>query len=325
MINISIGSEINPLSNTKLEIEYLVGEYLNGCIYPNDYINLIIRLSKLPMIELLTDVMYYDTVIQIKKLLESDSNELLDKDEVIKIYNKKSKAIELIDSLVNQSRVLYKSLFIQSEEDAFIRHSNMLNNMDTLNPEALGVSIDLYSNNDIDLSQPILKALQDVEIIGQSILDSLESITGKYVEDKIKTPKNIQDIKLYILEQMNVLQDSNTLPEYLMTLMEALRIIEQSIPKDELDPWKNEVFFELLKVLKNPKNYYSYIKQNKIIDPSISTIISQIYPETYDIAANLVIEKLDKQTYQDKLINLSQCSLTQDDSELITLCHSHFI
>jgi hypothetical protein len=201
----------------------------------------------------------------------------------------------------------------------------MLNNMETLNPQALGASIDLYSNNDVDLSQPILKAIKEVEVIGQAILDSLESINTKYVEDTIKPPKGIKDIKLYILTQMAILQDSNTLPEYLMTLMETLRIIEQSIPANELDPWKNEVFFNILQVLKNPNKYYTYIKSDSIIDPSVSTIISQIYPETYDIAANLIIEKLDKMPYQKQIINLNQCSLTPDDSELIALCHSHFI
>ena len=329
MIDIALGSDINPISNTKLEMEILIGDYLRGIIYPIDYINLLIRLSKLPMIELITDSMYLATVLEIQKLLKSDPKETLDKEEIIKIYNKKSKIPFLIESLVNQSKLLSLELNVAVQQEHIQRTNDLITSMDTLDPESLGQSIDNAANfkQMPDLSTQVLQSMNQVIVFGEGILKSINEIQSKYIEDNQKIPKTIIDFKLYILEKVQSLQNVDILPDFLMPLMETLAYIEQQIPQDELDPWKLDVFFELIQVLRNPKKFYSYIKQDKIIDGSIGEAVGQLYPETYNIATELVIDKLNSNniTYQKQIMYLNQCSLQQDNSELVSLCHTHLI
>ena len=162
MLNISLGADIETLSDTQLENEILVGDYLRGCIYPTEYINLINKLSKLPMIELMTDITYFETVQAIKKELQSETSNTLDKDSVIKLYNKKSKALQLIEMLGVQSSLLYKQLFVDAEADSFNQASFAMENMSTLDPYDFGTMVDLYSAKTPDYSTEILNKFKEL-------------------------------------------------------------------------------------------------------------------------------------------------------------------
>jgi len=323
MLDISLGSNIDTLSDTQLENEILVGDYLNGCIYPMNYINLINKLSKLPVIELLTDITYFETIMAIKKELQSETSNTLDKEAVIKVYNKKSKIIPLIESLGLQASLLHKQLFVDAEADAFVKMSSAMQNMETYDQYALGTMIDLYSAQTPDYSTKIIEKLKETEVICAAIMDLIAAITTKYSETNIKVPKKIEDMGIYLLEQLEIVQDFDTVPEYLMLLMNTLATMEQLLPQDTLDPWKNSVYLQLIEILRNPLKYYSYLKNDKILDGSISEQIGTLYPETYQLAISNLLDKLPKLTYQQQIIYLRQSALTPNDTELVTLCQNH--
>lgn len=320
---ISLGSEIKPLSNTDLEVEYMVGEYLNGCSYPSDYVSLLLKISKLPMVELLNDIEYLNIVLNLKKLLVQDSKELLKPEEIVKIYNGKSKAIELLNNLVQKSKELYPQLYLDEEQSSFEQHSKALQSFETENPMHLGTAIDAYSTPPIDVNHDIITSIKNVGILGQGVLDLINSIQNRYSEETIKIPKKISDFKMYINEQTQIVSGLSLDPQFMMKLLTVLQKIETSIPVDELNPFKNEIFLNIIQVLRKPEMYYSFVKNDKILSSEVSSVIAEVYPQTYDIATNIILDKLQKVTYQDKIILTNNCALTLDDSELVALCYSH--
>ena len=221
IIEQAIGSEIKPLSNNHLENETLTGDYLRGIQYAPQFMELINSLSNLPIIELIEDQQFYNDSIELKKLLVDETTDLLDRDEIVKVYNKKSKAIELLKSLESQIDIIEPDMELQAREMARIKAEDKINAFNNADLESLYTLIDLHDQPEQDFYTPFIQSLQEFKIRVKGVNDLIDSIDGKYFEDKTKVPKKNKEFKLYILEQLNELQNTTLPSNMLYTLIPA--------------------------------------------------------------------------------------------------------
>ena len=93
-------------------------------------------------------------------------------------------------------------------------------------------------------------------------------------------------------------------------------MIENSIPNNELDPMKIDEFDNLVELFRRPDRFYHEVKTNKIVSPEVTTKFAQIFQETYHQAVSIIMEKLDKLTYNQQIIKLTNCALPSDSIEM---------
>jgi hypothetical protein len=294
---------IDTLSDQDKENEYLVSEHLNGSLYPSKYITLINELAKLPIISIQDDVTYYKLINEIRDSFISDVNGLLDRDQVIKLYDGDAKLLSLFeklqDILVNQIDTL---LAIDAE---YVQQkiSSSLATIDSAadDSELLGKLIDSGSS-EVDPNKEILDAARDCIIACNNIITISSEIKDDFEEFSYKPAKKIEDLQLELLDLSSSLLESNFPFEYAYKLTQVINMIQTSIPQTDLDPFKTDVFEMLVTLLRQPKKFYSYLKKNEIIDGSISSKLFQVYPKIFEQSVIPLLEQSEKKDYQKQLI-----------------------
>ena len=317
---------IDTLGDKDKEIEFLVSEHLNGTLYPSKFISLVTEVAKLPIISVDDDATYFKLINKIRNEFISDTNGLLDRDQLIKLYNGDSKLINLFQELetilVNQIDTLLAidANYVQT------KISNTLAAFDAAadDSELLGKLISSGSA-DVDPNEEILNAVRDCIVSCNNIISLASEIKDDFEEINYKPAKDIEDVQLEIIDLSSALLESDFPFDYAYKLTQAINVIQTNIPKDSLDPFKNEVFNMLLLLIRQPKKFYSYLKKNKIIDGSISENLFQVYPKIFEQSVIPLLEQSEKKDYQKQLILKNQCNLIDDNRELVTLCHNHLL
>ncbi|MFN6269263.1 MAG: hypothetical protein ACK40T_02600 [Akkermansiaceae bacterium] len=317
---------IDKLSDQDKENEYLVSEHLNGSLYPSNYITLINELAKLPIISITDDAEYYKLINKIRDTFISDVTGLLDRDQVIKLYNGDAKLINLFqdlqDILIGQSSVLLQI-------DANYAQKIIANQLATFeaaadDTELVGKLIST-GNQPIDPNKEILDNVTDCIIACNNIISVASDIKDDFEELNYKPAKKIEDLQLQLLDLSSALMESNLPFEYAYKLTQVINMIQTNIPQTDLDPFKNDVFEMLLTLLRQPKKFYSYLKKNEIIDGEISSQLFQVYPKIFEQSVIPLLEQSEKKDYQKQLIFKNQCDLIDDNRELVTFCHNHLL
>ena len=317
---------IDTLGDKDKEIEFLVSEHLNGTLYPSKFISLVTEVAKLPIISVDDDAIYFKLINKIRNEFVSDTDGLLDRDQLIKLYNGDSKLINLFQELetilVNQIDTL-----LAIDANYFqTKISNTLAAFDAAadDSELLGKLISSGSAN-VDPNEEILNAVTDCIIACNNIISIASEIKDDFEELNYKPAKKIEDLQLQLLDLSSALIESNLPFEYSYKLTQVINMIQTNIPQTDLDPFKNDVFEMLLTLLRQPKKFYSYLKKNEIIDGEISSQLFQVYPKIFEQSVIPLLEQSEKKDYQKQLIFKNQCDLIDDNRELVTSCHNHLL
>jgi hypothetical protein len=199
-----------------------------------------------------------------------------------------------------------------------------INAFNMADSEGIATLVDLHSEPEQDFYTPFLDALKEFEIRVKGIVQLVDSIDGRYFEDKTKVPKKPEDFAMYIIQQMYDLEDKKLPTDMLITLMGALTTIENSIPMNELDPMKIDEFDNLIEMFKRPDRYYYFVKSDNVVSPENAMKFAQVFPETYNQVVNIIIDKYDNMAYNKAIKQLNNCALQSDDQELVTLCTNQY-
>ena len=103
----------------------------------------------------------------------------------------------------------------------------------------------------------------------------------------------------------------------------AVTIISALPPPNNLNPFKKDEVENLLQVLSNPKEFYTFCRLNEIISPLVGTLFGHCYPGFYHMYLDMYLDDYENMNYQEQ-INFRKCfGLTENNTQLITLCSSH--
>ena len=324
MINQAAGSDIGTLSNSKLETEILVGEYLNGCIYPAEFIQLIQALANLPTIDFNTEPEFYGLIQDLKKELVKESTGLLNRDKVIATYKGKGNVKQIVDRLSKLSDVLHPIYEKMAFDDSFMQESKKIDQFENADADTIATLIDIYDFQPVDFHQEFLDKLNEMKVKSKGVLDLLNSELPPYYEDKEKVPKKLKDVPMYLIEQLNKIQNTDFPSDFVLTLSSALTILENGFNPNDLDPAKTDEFECLLECLRHPERFYYYVKSNQIVSPTIGQIVYNVYPETWNQTVDIIVDKYDNLPYNKALTMLNECALQSDDQELVTMCTQQY-
>lgn len=317
---------IDTLGDKDKEIEVLVSEHLNGSLYPSKFITLVTELAKLPIISVEDDATYYNLVNKIRNEFISEVNGLLDRDQIIKLYNGDSKLINLFQQLEDILVGQIDTLLAIDKQYIQNRISNALATLDAAadDSELLGKLIST-GNQEVDPNKEILDAARDCIISCNNITNIASEIKDDFEELNFKPAKKIEEIKLELLDLSSSLIESDLPFEYAYKLSQVLNMIQSNIPQTELDPFKNDVFEDLVELLRKPKKFYSMLKKSEVIDGSIGDNLFIAYPKLFEQIVIPLLEQSENKAYQKQLILKNQCNLIDDNRELVTICHNHLL
>jgi hypothetical protein len=157
---------------------------------------------------------------------------------------------------------------------------------------------------------------------------SMESLLQMYGTEPQNFPKtkdltNNSKYLMYLIELQNHMDELVGDPIVAMKLGMALDSLGQVRPQDTLDPYKQDLFMNLIELLANPKDFYKDCKTEKIIGQVPGMLFSSVYPEFQEKFMEMYLEDYEDMTFQEQ-INFRNCfGIPADNSELLQLTNTY--
>lgn len=310
---------MDTLGNPELEAESISALILADSSVPQEYVNLCMLMSSLSIPELPTIEEMGDAIK--KKYI--DKLGLLKSSHVVNFLKGKDEDMYLIFQLLyEESSMLYPMYEVSAQIEQKLHFEKVL--QQTLEQE------DVSDKQRIAQSHSAIggKAWEHMVMskkleVLQNKLSTILSLYGSYsMRLKEKKNKNMDPIELkrYLTLLEQDLMKSGLDPLVIMCTYKALCILAAAIPNDSLDPSKVDVMDNIYDVFCNPQDYYSYCKQEKIIDQKVGSAFYDAYPEYFKKFSSMYVEDYEQMDYQDQ-INFQKCfDMVQDNSQTISMC-----
>ena len=309
------------MENNLLETELQASRIIQGVLYPAPYLNLRVNLSKikpineieidyLPVMKMLFDKKGFLKNSEVEHLWYGNNVILLQ--ELIKLQTTIQDAISFFNA-----RIPNQIVAIQNE---------LVNKMMGQDVVGLSQAIDSvqHQNMLVDSKQVTLNALRVQEGVVNAAIEAYGLSTTRLKHKKNITPSTSVNYRLFINEL------STNLGEYVENIETSIvmgRVLDSIIsilpPPNNLDPFKKDEADNLLQVLSNPKEFYTFCRLNEIISPLVGTLFGHCYPGFYHMYLDMYLDDYENMNYQDQ-INFRKCfGLTENNTQLTTLCSSY--
>lgn len=308
--------------NAKLEYERITSQVLQGILWPDDFIELCSELSSLEIPDTNDEINVVTDVLQ-QRLL--DNLNLLKIPTLVKFFSGDDKeTLELLtflyDKTVQTQRTYH--LAVQGKIDEI---SEQLENILSQQTDytGMGKAIAMFG-----LDNDRIKQIDSTDYKLQKTTAKLRNIidhygTGSKFSMKPRFTSYDQDFKLYINSLYYHLDDFIHNPLVSMNIYTAIDAISKLVPKDDLNPFTMDQCNNLVKCLMNPEDYYSMCQREEILSKTVANLFIGVYPEFVSMFIENYMEDYDKMDLQEKT-NFRNCfGLTENVTELVTLCSNY--
>lgn len=314
-----IGSYQQPLSDRKLEIEYLASDLLSGILYTPNFVNLVGYLADLPIITLIGDEEVTELGKKIKKKLTKDDK--LNLDECKRLYyGKDSKLLEMlhlleqrVDSiipLVRQQDLMYTKEVFQKRLDA--TPSEMLSLNDWQSSEAAKSTIKTTFNGLMKISDTV-----------RLIFENLQHLDIK-CEVEVPSIPGFNKIPEYLFNAKNaMLQYPSKEIQYAPLCITILDMLQQRYPRIQSDPYQKDVYMDLVSLVKYPNSIYRKLKTMVSVDETIPMILKSIYPSILIKNIEHYWEVKKYLTYQQQIRIERGLGISKNESDITNLCEQY--
>lgn len=277
-------SPIKTIGNNTLEAEKLVSMFFNGEILPNLYSLLVSNISSLPDIFLAGETSWNKDFEEINSILKNKKYDIfLDESSLKKIYENKDKKFQrLMRSIKFKADVYFNEILrdYKRKEDEDFEKKFLL--MDMVDISTMGKIIDNSAPEASNVPEIIYKMKEISE--KSSFILQIMSEENDYKLRKIKIPKKIEDFKIFFIDMQSYLRNvENEAIIYTFTLSTCINNLQQIIPKDSFDPFKEDVFFQFFSLLKKPDSFYNKSKKGELSGNEIGSYFNDCYPEYYQL------------------------------------------
>ena len=311
--------DIETISNSNLEREYISSLILKKISIPQNYSKLRLLISEIPILDT-SEVMNLDYPTKL-----TDKLGLLI-DNIIEnyYYGKKNDLLEqfvILHSQVHSLIPVYRNLAVSKMDEV----STELDNSDLgYQFETIAFNLGTQLNKNVEI-QNYDKMNNDLQKMSASLLNiiSMYGSSTEKVKSKSKFTGYNTEYRLYV-HDISINPDNYVYdPTIAVTLGKAVSAISEMDPTYSLDPFAKELEDNLLMVLQNPKDFYIDCKADNIVSSKIGTLFALTYPEFHDKFLDIYLEDYDKMSYPDQ-INFRKCfGLVEDTTQLTTLCSAN--
>lgn len=315
---------MDTLGNPGLEAESMSGSILSGNFLPGNYMILRTLFSSLSIPE---SIQISFTSEELKKKLVDKLGLLKDKEIKSFYYGKNPGLLEAVKMIYEECDELVPVYEQASEQSQRFHYDRTFKNISEQNDVSEMAKIAAMSPPLTEETWYITVTQKKLEIL-KSKLSSIVSLygqtTGKVKEDKFEQ-KGRMELKRFLTNLEENLPDMGLDPIVIMALYRSISILAAAIPNDDLNPFLIDVMENLYGVLCHPEDYYSYCKQEKIIDERVGRAFLECCPEFFNTFTSIYIEEYPKMDFQEQ-INFQKCfDMSQDNSQLIMMCSPVFI
>jgi hypothetical protein len=315
---------ISTLSDTELERENIVSKILCKSLLPKDYIQLILDLSSLPIIDT-SEVLpiYYSEILK----LSVDNVGLL-KDNITKdfYYGKNTYLLELLIALYNKINMLIPVYDIKVKE---MFEASLLSIESKLPAGGYDGMVEAIQSSEI--YDQYMKNYNDVKVQLQQSSAKLSQIFHKFgtgtskIVIKNKEVKFDKEYQLYLQTLYRDIDSFTSDANLAVTIGKVLDSIAAVNPTYSLDPYLKDLEDNLLKVLCDPKSFYRECKLGEIINQGIGSLFYNCYPQFYKKFYSMYLDEYEHLSFQEQIRFRQGFGIPADNSSLIQFCASTMI
>ena len=319
MIDWIAASNVEPLGNPNLEIEYLISRKLLGYNYSDSYIYYRWLLSTLPMIHLMGDKTYTKEINKFYENITSSNSDLLDDSAVKDLYEGKGQDLKILKNLLTKTQTYLPYLTSENDklkEEEFDRRMNSFEGLYQYDTATLVDAMPQEDNNPLD---SLVGSMKKFMLKAENLIRLSGSDEPIYV--KVKVPESFEAIPFWLNSLIHELNYSeNHTPGYMLALSNVLNSLKSTYPIDTLDPFERDQYLNGLETLREPKNYYRMLKSEEILSLNVAQAFSLLYPGFHEKIMDLSINAMSSSDYQESINAKASCAIQEDTAELSNLC-----
>ena len=311
---------MKQFANYNLDNECLASQILQGCVFSKDYQKLRASLCQMPAESICYEI---DSLIQTlqKKLVDSDGylkHEKIQKylkgtDE--EVYSLFLELLPQVDKYFDTYQYAMKAKQIDSLnelENKILSTQEYFDKVQAINQGNFAQERLLQLNRDSNYLRLMHQYVY--EIIGYYGV-------GKSANTKPKFHHWSEDYKMFLLKLSTELPDFVDEALLAMTVAKAMDAIFSLIPKDSLDPFKQDILDNAVDLLLNPEQFYSACKNGGILAPEVVVAYNHAYPEYYLLFAQQLLEDFDSLSGPEQDSLRRSLGLLEAQGDLVTICN----
>lgn len=311
------------VGNPHLESECLAAKLISGLLLPDAYTNLRVNMAGISMIPSSDKLM--KLTMELQDEVVSKQGPLDDK--VLKKYyygeNPELKSLlKRINKQVDKDLVAYETALVEKLESATNEIADASDTMDYFDMAQV-VDKSQVINTEIQQMDKTHTDLRIMQGLLRATIQAYGEGKDRLPTKAVVTPKLSTEYKLYIQGLLTNLDEVTSNMTLVMTTAKALDSLMSLVPKDDLDPYLEDVCKNFIEAVTKPETFYSMCERDEIVSSSVGQMFAHSYPEYYNKYLDMYMDDIPEMDYQAQ-IDFRKCfGLDSNDSEITALCSQY--